>query len=109
VLFLVGVLGLGIMISSTLKSQLLATQAALFATYMPALLFSGFMYTISNMPLALQLVSRVVPARYFVSISRGLFLKDVGLQVLWPALLGLAAYAVFTITLSIRKFRKELA
>lgn len=106
--FLVGVLGLGIFISSTLKSQLLATQAALFATYMPALLFSGFMYTISNMPLVLQYVSRVVPARYFVSISRGLFLKGVGLDVLWPPLLGLTLYAAATLTLSVRQFRKEL-
>lgn len=106
--FLVGVLGLGIFISSTLKSQLLATQAALFATYMPALLFSGFMYTISNMPIVLQYVSRVVPARYFVSISRGLFLKGVGLEVLWPSLLGLTLYAAVTLTLSVRNFRKEL-
>lgn len=106
--FLVGVLGLGIFISSTLKSQLLATQAALFATYMPALLFSGFMYTISNMPIVLQYVSRVVPARYFVSISRGLFLKGVGVEVLWPSLLGLTLYAAATLTLSVRQFRKEL-
>ncbi|MFN8574122.1 MAG: ABC transporter permease [Gemmatimonadaceae bacterium] len=108
-IFLVGVLGLGIFISSTLRSQLLATQAALFATYMPALLFSGFMYTISNMPLVLQLISRVVPARYFVAISRGLFLKGVGFDVLWPSLLGLSLYAVATVTLSIQKFKKELA
>jgi ABC-2 type transport system permease protein len=108
-LFLIGVLGLGIFISSMLKSQLLATQAALFATYMPALLFSGFMYTISNMPVPLQLISRVVPARYFVSVSRGLFLKGVGIDVLWPALAGLTLYATVTVTLSIRMFRKELA
>lgn len=108
-LFLVGVLGLGIFISSAFKSQLLATQAALFATYMPALLFSGFMYTISNMPVALQWVSRVVPARYFVSISRGLFLKGVGTEVLWPALLGLTLYAGAMLTLGITKFKKELA
>lgn len=108
-LFLIGVLGLGIFISSTLKSQLLATQAALFATYMPALLFSGFMYTISNMPVFLQFVSRIVPARYFVSISRGLFLKGVGLEVLWPAIAGLALYALATVTFSVKQFKKELA
>lgn len=109
VVFLVGVLGLGILISSALRSQLLATQAALFATYMPALLFSGFMYTIGNMPIVLQLISRVVPARYFVSLSRGLFLKGVGFAVLWPPLIGLTLYALATVALSIRTFKKELA
>jgi ABC-2 type transport system permease protein len=108
-IFLFGVLGLGILISSALKSQLLATQAAIFATYMPALLLSGFMFTISNMPTFLQLVSRVVPASYFVTLSRGVFLKGSGPVVLWPAILGLTVYAMFTVMMSIKKFRKELA
>ena len=108
-IFLFGVLGLGIMISSVLKSQLLATQAAIFATYMPALLFSGFMFTISNMPFVLQLISRVIPASYFVTLSRGVFLKANDAVVLWPSILGLTAYAMFTVTMSIKKFRKELA
>ncbi len=92
-----------------LKSQLLATQAAIFATYMPALLFSGFMFTISNMPFVLQLISRVIPASYFVTLSRGVFLKGSDAVVLWPAILGLTLYAMFTVTMSIKKFRKELA
>jgi ABC-2 type transport system permease protein len=107
--FIVGVLGLGILISTTQKSQLLATQAAIFATYLPALLFSGFMFTLGNMPAVLQLVSRVIPARYFVAVSRGIFLKASGIDVLWPSLLGLTLYAAFTVLMSIRKFRKELA
>jgi ABC-2 type transport system permease protein len=107
--FIVGVLGLGILISTTQKSQLLATQAAIFATYLPALLFSGFMFTLGNMPAFLQLVSRVIPARYFVAISRGIFLKASGIDVLWPSLLGLTLYAAFTVSMAIRKFRKELA
>src|SRR5687767_2896087 len=61
-IFLAGVLGLGTLLSTKMRSQLLATQAALFATYMPALLFSGFMFTLDNMPEFLQLVSRVIPA-----------------------------------------------
>jgi ABC-2 type transport system permease protein len=108
-IFLFGVLGLGILISSALKSQLLATQAAIFATYMPALLLSGFMFTISNMPTFLQLVSKVVPASYFVTLSRGVFLKGSSPVVLWPAILGLTLYAMFTVMMSIKKFRKELA
>ena len=106
--FLIGVLGLGTLLSTGLKSQLLASQAAIFATYMPALLFSGFMYTLSNMPVVLQWISRVVPARYYVSFTRGVFLKANGLDVLWPAIVGLAIYAGFTVLLSIRNFKKEL-
>ncbi|HUQ80157.1 MAG TPA: ABC transporter permease [Gemmatimonadaceae bacterium] len=106
--FLIGVLGLGTLLSTTLKSQLLATQAAIFATYLPALLFSGFMYTVSNMPVALQWISAVVPARYYVTFTRGVFLKGNGLAVLWPAIVGLAIYAGFMVAMSIRNFRKEL-
>jgi ABC-2 type transport system permease protein len=108
-LFLIGMLGLGIVISATLKSQLLATQASIFATYMPALLLSGFMFTLGNMPIVLQTLSRVVPARYFVAVSRGVFLKDTGAGALWPTLLGLALYAAATVAVSIKKFKKELA
>src|SRR5215207_9323491 len=106
--FLIGVLGLGMLLSTSLKSQLLASQAAIFATYLPALLFSGFMYTLSNMPTALQWISRVVPARYYVSFTRGVFLKGNGLDVLWPAIAGLSVYAAGTVALSIRNFKKEL-
>ena len=106
--FLIGVLGLGTLLSTGLKSQLLASQAAIFATYLPALLFSGFMYTISNMPIVLQWISRVVPARYYVSFTRGVFLKGNGIEVVWPAILGLAIYAGFTVAMSIKNFKKEL-
>lgn len=108
VVFLVGVLGLGTLLSTGLKSQLLASQAAIFATYLPALLFSGFMYTISNMPKALQWISSIVPARYYVSFTRGVFLKGNGLDVLWPAIFGLTIYAGFTIAMSVKNFKKEL-
>jgi len=108
-IFLAGVLGLGTLLSTRMRSQLLATQAALFATYMPALLFSGFMFTLDNMPEFLQLVARVIPARYFVTLTRGIFLKGSGAEVLWPSIVGLALYATATIALSVKSFRKELA
>ena len=106
--FLIGVLGLGTLLSTGLKSQLLASQAAIFATYLPALLFSGFIYTISNMPRILQWISSVIPARYYVSFTRGVFLKGNGLDVLWPAIVGLSVYACFTVAMSIKNFKKEL-
>jgi ABC-2 type transport system permease protein len=107
-MFLIGVLGLGTLLSTSLKSQLLASQAAIFATYLPALLFSGFMYTLTNMPLVLQWISRIVPARYYVSFTRGVFLKGNGLDVVWPAILGLTMYAGFMVAMSIKNFKKEL-
>jgi ABC-2 type transport system permease protein len=107
--FLLGVLSLGIFLSTKLRSQLLATQASLFATWMPALILSGFMYAIANMPVVLQMVSRVIPAQYFVTIMRAVFLRGVGLDVLWAPLLGLSLYAAAVIALSIRTFKKELA
>ena len=109
VVFLAGVLSVGILISVLLKSQLLATQASIFATYMPSLLLSGFFYSLSSMPPFLQLISQLVPARYFVTITRGLFLRGVGLDVVGAPLAGLALFAVAILTVSIRTFRKELA
>ena len=106
--FLSGVLGLGILLSSALKSQLLAIQGSIFATYMPALLLSGFFYSISSMPLFLQLISRLIPARYYVEITRGVFLRGIGLETVWPSLLGLALFATLTISLALKNFRKEL-
>jgi ABC-2 type transport system permease protein len=108
-IFLVGVLGLGILISAVLKSQVLATQAAISATYLPTLLLSGFFFAVGSMPVLLQTISRLIPARYYVSITRAVFLRGTGFEVLWPTLLGLTLYATFVIGMSIRSFRKELA
>ena len=108
-LFLLGALGFGIFLSALLRSQLLASQASLMSTYLPALLLSGFIFAIANMPHVLKVVSLIVPARYFVAITRGVFLKGVGLEVLWPDVAGLAVYSALGIGLAIRVFRKEIA
>ena len=107
-LFIVGMLGFGIFISASLKSQLLASQVGLMTTYLPTFLLSGFIFAIGNMPIVLRAISYVIPARYFVNITRGIFLKGVGFAVLWPEALGLALYALVAITLAIRAFRKEI-
>jgi ABC-2 type transport system permease protein len=93
VLFLVGALGLGIFISAAVKSQVLATQVAMIATYLPAVLLSGFLYDIASMPLVLRGLTFLVPARYFVAVTRGIFLKGVGIEVLWVDALLMAAFA----------------
>ena len=107
-LFLTGALGLGIVISAVVKSQVLATQVAMVATYLPALLLSGFMFDIASMPIVLQGVTYLVPARYFITVTRGIFLKGVGVSVLWPQALMMLLYAGLGVALATRAFRKEL-
>jgi len=107
-LFMVGVLGFGMFLSAALKSQMLASQVALMGTYLPTFLLSGFLFPIANMPLVLQGISWLVPARYFVVITRGVFLKGVGFVVLWPQALGLALYATAALLLATLAFRKEI-
>jgi drug efflux transport system permease protein len=108
-LFLLGSLGLGIFISAALKSQLLATQLAMLATFIPSLLLSGLIFDIASMPLPLRLISLVVPARYFVVVLRGVFLKGVGVAVLWRQGFAMIVYAVVGLGLAVRAFRKEIA
>jgi ABC-2 type transport system permease protein len=107
-LVLVGALGLGVFISSALKSQVLATQAAMVSTYLPAILLSGFLFDISAMPPFLRGVTYLIPARYYVTVTRGVFLKGVGLSVLWPQGVSMLLYALVGLGLATRFFRKEL-
>lgn len=107
--FLVGSLGLGIFISAVTRSQLVATQMAMLATFLPAYLLSGFMFAISAMPTFLQVITLFIPARYFLVVTRGIFLKGVGAEVLWSQGLLMVAFAGLGITLAVRVFRKELA
>jgi ABC-2 type transport system permease protein len=106
--FLLGTLGLGIFISAAVKSQLLATQTAMIATYLPSLLLSGLMFDIANMPFALRMISHAVPARYFIVVTRGVFLKGVGPHVLWVQGVGMIVFAAIGLTLAVRAFRKEI-
>jgi ABC-2 type transport system permease protein len=107
-LFILGMLGFGIFISAAVKSQLVATQAGMMATYLPTFLLSGFIFAIGSMPLFLRVLSVIIPARYFITITRGIFLKGVGLDVLWPHVVGLVVFAVIAVTLAIKAFKKEI-
>ena len=106
--FLTGALAQGIAISAIAKSQLLASQLASLLTFMPALLLSGFMYEIFNMPKAIQAITYLIPARHFIIILRGIYLKDVGLEVLWPETLALILFTTLAVMLAIHKFRKKI-
>ena len=106
--FLVGALALGIFISTLAKTQLLASQAAFVATFLPAFLLSGFMFDIGNMPKPMQVVTYFIPARYFVTILRGLYLKGAGIPELWPECLLMVAFATLMLLLAFRTFKKRL-
>jgi ABC-2 type transport system permease protein len=97
-----------VFISAAVKSQVLATQVALVATYLPALLLSGFLFDIASMPPFLQGITFLVPARYYVTVTRGIMLKGVGPSVLWPQAVLMLAYAALGLGLALRVFRKEL-
>jgi ABC-2 type transport system permease protein len=107
-LLLVGAQGLGIFVSAVARSQLMATQMAMMLTYLPAFLLSGFMFSLDVMPRVLRMVSYVVPARYFLVVTRGIFLKGVGADVLAIQALFMVAFAAIGLGLAVRAFRKEL-
>ena len=107
--FVVGTLAQGILISAVARQQLLASQMAMISTFLPAFLLSGFAFAIANMPMPVQAVTFIVPARYFVALVKGIFLRGVGLETLWPDALFLVVFAVVVIGLAIRRTRKTLA
>ncbi|ABL00504.1 ABC transporter permease [Pelobacter propionicus] len=107
-LFLFGALSFGILLSIITKSQLLASQLALVTTVLPAFLLSGFIFPIENMPFPIRVVTHIVTARYFVFILRGIYLKDVGLTLLWPEVLFLASFGLIVTLLAVGKFRKSI-
>jgi len=107
-LFLVVVLSLGYFISVTAKSQLGACQMALLATFLPTFLLSGFIFPIDQMPLVVQWVSAVLPARYYVTILRNVFLKGSQIRLLAGDITALAVIAAVLVILATRSFQKRL-
>jgi len=107
-IFLFGGLSLGILISIAAKSQLVASQISMVVTFLPAFLLSGFMYAISNMPKPLQMLTYIIPARYFVSILKGIFLKGSTLKFLIFEALLLTVFGLAVFALANRKFKKEV-
>ena len=93
-LFLIGALGQGLLVSILARKQQLAMQFAILTSMLPSLLLSGFMSPIASMPEVVQVISRIVPARYFLIALRGLFLKGSPLAALWPEIAALAIFAI---------------
>jgi ABC-2 type transport system permease protein len=107
-IFLVGALGLGFLLSVVTRSQLLASQLAMVVTFLPAFLLSGFMYSISNMPKAIQVLTYLIPARYFVAILKGIYLKGIGPKIIVAEGVFLVLFGLAVVAISNRKFKKKL-
>jgi ABC-2 type transport system permease protein len=108
-MFLIGGLCWGILISAAVRSQLLAYQLGVLTSFLPAFLLSGFVFAIENMPTAIQIVTYVFPARYFVTILKGVFLRGVGARVLWGEAVLLLIFAVMVFLAATRKLKQKVA
>jgi ABC-2 type transport system permease protein len=107
-LFLTGALFFGLTLSIVLKSQVLANQLALFGSYLPTLLLSGFVFGIHNMPAPIRAITYIVPARYFIAMLKGIYLKGIGLEILWTNAVLLALYAAVMVAAAHAKMRLKL-
>jgi ABC-2 type transport system permease protein len=108
-LFLVGALGQGLFISAVTGSQQVATQAGALSSLLPGILLSGFVIPVENMPLVLQGISSIFPARYYVTMLRGVMLKGNGLDVLWPQFVALAVFCCVAVLLAAARFKRRLS
>ncbi|PYT32436.1 MAG: hypothetical protein DMG57_01695 [Acidobacteria bacterium] len=108
-LFLFGALSWGILMSASTRSQLVAYQLGTLTSFLPAFLLSGFIYSIHSMPVIIQAVTYIVPARYFVTVLKFIFLKGVGVEVLWAELTFLFLYAAIVFLFASRKLRQKIA
>lgn len=107
-IFLAGALSLGMVISIITKSQLLASQLAMVLTLLPSFLLSGFIYAIGNMPEPIQLITYLIPAKYFITLLKGIYLKGVGLRILAIEAALLTFFGAAMVVLASLKFRKKL-
>ena len=107
-IFLMTTLGLGLFISTISRTQQQAMMTAIFFFMMPMMFFGGFVFPIENMPIIIQYVSYIVPVRYYFVIVRGLFLKGVGMSILWPQALALLIFGSVILSMSVMRFQKRL-
>jgi ABC-2 type transport system permease protein len=107
--FLAGALSLGMLISIATRNQLLASQLAIVLTFLPSFLLSGFMYAIGNMPRPIQIATHLIPARYFVSLLKGIYLKGIGLEIMAAEAALLTVFGAGVMLVATKKFRKKIA
>lgn len=107
-LFLTGALFFGMVLSIAFKSQVLANQIAIVVGFLPTLVLSGFVFAIENMPVVIRGLTYIVPARYFIALMRGIYMKGIGLEILWADALLLSVYAGLMVMLANKKFKFKL-
>ncbi len=107
-LFLIGTSSMGIAISSATRVQVLSVQFAIVATYLPSFILSDFIFPISDMPVAVQAVTYIIPAKYLITLLKGIALKGVGAMILWAQIVFLAIFSTVMTGLAIRQFRPRL-
>ncbi len=106
--YVVSTVAIGLLVSTVTRTQLAAMLLALVLTMMPSFLFSGFMFPIFTMPVAMQIYSYLFPARYFTKITYDIFLKGVGPEIWWPQLAVLTLYTLAILILASLRFRKKV-
>jgi ABC-2 type transport system permease protein len=105
---LLGSLGIGLAVSSVTETQQTAMLLAYMLSMIPSFILSGFVFPISSMPYFIQAISYLMPARYFMVITRGIYLKGVGFDVLWPQALFLLIFGSLLILISAKRFKTKL-
>jgi len=108
-IFMIGVLSVGLFISAATRSQTIAFQLGILTSFLPAFLLSGFIYSIENMPVVIQAVTYIVPARYFIALLKGVFLKGSGVRLLWVEGLMLILFSVIMFRAAVSKVKGKLA
>ena len=107
-LFLIGTTGQGILISAATKAQVVSVQSAMVATFLPTFILSGFIFPIKNMPLIIQGITYIIPAKYLIVIIKGISLKGIGLTILWTQVLFLFAFAAIILFAGTKKLKMQL-
>jgi ABC-2 type transport system permease protein len=108
-IYIIGALGLGLLISTLVDTQQLAFMISVLVTFLPAFILSGFIFPIRNMPLIIQAITYIIPMRYFLVVLRCLILKGVGLATFWEQIVMLIAFALVTIFVSSIRMRRVLS
>jgi ABC-2 type transport system permease protein len=109
ILFTITCLAFGLLISSSTDSQQTAMFISLTGMFLPTIMLSGFMFPIENMPVPLQILSNIVPAKWFYSIVNAVMIKGAGFAVVWKETLVLTGFTLALLALSIKKFKIRLA
>lgn len=107
--YLSGTLGIGLLVSAVTESQQVAGTGSMMITMLPGFLLSGYIFPIKSMPRVVQLITYLVPARYFIIIMRGIFLKGNSIDVLWPQILALGIFGVAILGVSTQMIQRRLS